>query len=153
MKKFIVIFFGLCIQLSCTTSTQHVKEERLQDEKNTTDILRKIPSKFSGTIAAYNCDSIAIEVDLQATQFMLTLKYMGIGPDKRDSVFYENGQWQINGVNELNLISGTLDPVFSKYKIISEDHIMLLDSTGSEKTDGTRYILTLMKDNNDANGG
>ncbi|MEO8147446.1 MAG: copper resistance protein NlpE N-terminal domain-containing protein [Bacteroidia bacterium] len=150
METRLILFLGICWLCSCSASSPtNSKEDELNESKQSTaSALAKLPSKYVGIIGCSSCDSIAIEVDLKSGEqnYLLTKKYMGYGSDKRDSVSYDNGKWEIDGANELRLMNEVPDPEFSRFKIISEDHIMLLDSSGSEMTNGKNYTLYAIKD-------
>ena len=118
-----------------------IKREQ-QQTQNTSSTLSNLPATYQGTIGCDNCDSIKLEFHLNTDlQYSLKVQYTGKQQGLKDSSHSESGEWLINNNNVIELHSSTGNPEFSLFKIINDNELQLLDSTGSVITDGKNYVI------------
>ena len=138
------LFIFLLAALACNNS--QVKPEAIRQDQqqlqNTSSTLANLPATYQGSVGCDRCDSISLNFRLNTDlQYNLDVKYIGKKQGMKDSMFSETGEWLINNTDVIELHSSTGNPEFSLFKVISDDELQLLDSTGSVITDGKNYIL------------
>ncbi|MDR0659901.1 MAG: copper resistance protein NlpE [Prevotellaceae bacterium] len=156
MKKYFIVLLAASLSFaiaSCGSGNKNKTQDFTENQttthavrangalpSNINDLLENYMGTYEGVVPCADCSGIDTKLTLNSDYtYSMTATYQGKGDG---NVFKRTGKWKINESLDVVTLDFDKPQDLTKYKIVDNNTLQMLDKEGKEITSSHNYFLT-----------